>query len=515
VPTDDLSDARQRIQHAYDPQLFHQSGRRLIDLLTEKLTHAQSEQGSVIPWQHPEALVAAASKILAECEGDSPIFAETKIGTVPMSNAASADRFAALVAEMLRHGINIHDPRYVGHQVPAPVPIGGLFDAVGSVTNQCMAVYEMGPWATAAEHAVVQQLGRLIGWQPGTFAGAATHGGSAANLTGLLTARNVALPGCWQQGIPRDGRPPVLLIHADAHYSVARSAGILGLGTDCVIRIGLDDRRRMDPAKLEAAIQKHHADGQKIVAVAACACSTPIGAFDPLQDVAEVCRRHEVWLHVDAAHGGAALFSERHRQLLAGLDRADSVVWDAHKMLFMPALCALVFYRDRDRRFDAFHQNAPYLFDPSAPGLAEYDSGLRALECTKRAATFALWGVWAMFGPKLFADLVDVTFELGKTFYEKLSAADDFVALHEPQCNIVVFRYVPRQLADAPPERLGQFQMEVRRKIVESGEFYLVSTKLDGVGALRVTLINPLTTPDHLDRLLNTIRLQGQRLLES
>ena len=122
-------------------------------------------------------------------------------------------------------------------------------------------------------------------------------------------------------------------------------------------------------------------------------------------------------------------------------------------MLFVPALCAFVFYRDKRHGFEAFRQDAPYLFDPAAPGLADYDSGIRTVECTKRAATFGLWGVWSLFGRQLFTDMVDVTFDLGRTFYEKLAAADDFVPLHEPQCNIVVFRHVPDELRDAPSER--------------------------------------------------------------
>jgi L-2,4-diaminobutyrate decarboxylase len=220
-----------------------------------------------------------------------------------------------------------------------------------------------------------------------------------------------------------------------------------------------------------------------------------------------------VWLHVDAAHGGAACLSGRHRHLVAGLERADSVVWDAHKMLFVPALCAFVFYRRAAHKFEAFQQDAPYLFDPAAPGLAAFDSGLRTLECTKRAAAFGLWGVWALLGPQLLADLVDVTFALGRSFYEKLSAADDFVPLHEPQCNIVAFRHVPQELRDAPRDVLGRFQFELRRRVIESGEFYIVSTKLDGLGALRVTIINPLTTAAHLDLLLETLRRTGRQLL--
>ena len=247
----------------------------------------------------------------------------------------------------------------------------------------------------------------------------------------------------------------------------------------------------------------------------ACACATPTGAFDPLDDIADVCGRHGVWLHVDAAHGGAAVLSDRHRHLVAGLERADSVVWDAHKMLFVPGLCAFVLYRDKAHRFEAFRQDAPYLFDPAAPGLAEYDSGMKTVECTKRAAAFGLWGVWSLFGRQLFADMVDVTFALGRSFYEKLQAADDFVPLNDPECNIVVFRHVPAALRDASPERLGDFQLELRRRIIESGDFYIVPFKRDGIGALRVTIINPLTTPAHLDGLMDALRRHGRELLES
>ncbi|MDI9446073.1 MAG: pyridoxal-dependent decarboxylase, partial [Planctomycetota bacterium] len=173
-----------------------------------------------------------------------------------------------------------------------------------------------------------------------------------------------------------------------------------------------------------------------------------------------------------------------------------------------------VLYRDRAHRFETFRQDAPYLFDPAAPGLAEYDSGLRTIECTKRAAAFGFWGVWSLFGSQLFADLVDVTFALGQTLFEKLSAAPDFEPLHQPECNIVVFRHVPDALRGAPPERLGRFQLELRRRLIESGEFYIVSTNLNGVGALRVTIINPLTRAEHLDGLLDALRRHARGLVE-
>jgi L-2,4-diaminobutyrate decarboxylase len=348
---------------------------------------------------------------------------------------------------------------------------------------------------------------------PGKFAGLVTSGGTLANLTGLLAARNVTLGDSWTAGLSGRRPAPVLVVHADAHYSVTRSAGILGLGTDQIVPAALDLHRRLDANHLEALLKDMRSRGVPIVAISAAACATPIGAFDPLDEIADVCRRHEVWLHVDAAHGGALAFSSRHRHLLAGIERADSVVCDAHKMMFMPALCAMLFYRNPAHRLAAFHQEAPYLFDPLMPQLAEYDSGVANLECTKRAVAFGVWGVWSLLGPQIFADMVDVTIDLAQQFHAILADADDFETLHEPQCNIVAFRHLPLALRDAPAERIDLFQLRLRRKVIESGEFYLVQSRLDGRPVLRTTMMNPLTTMDDLRSLLDCLRRTGRELL--
>jgi len=304
----------------------------------------------------------------------------------------------------------------------------------------------------------------------------------------------------------------VLVAHADAHYSVTRSAGILGLGTDQIVSAALDDRRRMDANRTDDTLKDLRTRGIPIIAVSAASCATPIGAFDPLADIADVCRRHDVWLHVDAAHGGALIFSTRHRHLLNGIDKADSVVCDAHKMMFMPALCAMLFYRTREHRLVTFHQEAPYLFDPAAPELAEYDSGVVNLECTKRAAAFGVWGVWSLLGEQIFADMVDVTIDLAQQFHALLKTAPDFTPLHEPECNIVAFRYSPAELCDIPEREIDALQLRLRRKVIESGEFYLVQSRINARPALRTTMMNPLTTADDLQALLECLRRYGREL---
>jgi L-2,4-diaminobutyrate decarboxylase len=496
----DLSDARRRIAAAYDPATLEAAGTQLMAVVADHFRRVESRDAKVLNWSEPRGLIDQARKFLAAGERGSP---------PAMGSEDFAARIAEIARETLSRGQNLHHPHYTGHQVPAPIPLAALFDFVGSVTNQVMAIYEMGPWATAVEHAVVDAVGEQLGFPIGQFGGLITSGGTLANLTGLLTARNVALPNSWTRGLA--GRPaPVLVAHADAHYSVTRSAGIIGLGTNQIVAAALDEHRRMDANRLDSTLADLRRRGIPIVAVSAASCATPIGAFDPLDDIADVCRRHEVWLHVDAAHGGALAFSLRHRHLLSGLAKADSVVCDAHKMMFMPALCAMLFYRNPEHRLATFHQEAPYLFDPLAPELANFDSGIVNLECTKRAAAFGVWGVWSLLGPQIFADMVDVTIDLARQFHGMLAAADDFTPLHEPQCNIVAFRYVPAELRAAPPEAVDLFQLRLRRAVIESGEFYLVQSRIDGRPVLRATMMNPLTTADDLLGLLECLRRFGR-----
>ncbi len=497
-------DQRKLIAAAYDPQLLQQAGRRMVELVGEHLQGVQQGRGAVLSWEEPEGNIRKACELLHE--SDSAIEAPS------LENLTN--RFEQLVEESLRRGQNLHHPHYVGHQVPASLPLAALFDAIGTLTNQVMAIYEMGPWATAVERAVVESLGEAIGFSPGSFGGLVTSGGSLANLTALVTARNVCLSDGWATGLSKTGLSkmgpsPVLVAHTDAHYSVTRAAGILGLGTDQVVRVPLDSMRRMDVERLDSILKKLRERGVPIVAVCAATCATPVGAFDRITDVAEVCRRHEVWLHVDAAHGGAACLSRKYRHLLAGLEQADSVVCDAHKMMFIPALCAMVFYRNKDHRFAAFQQEAPYLFDRSAVDMAEYDSGLVNLECTKRAAALGVWGVWSLFGQELFEAMVDTTFDLGGRFYELLQEQEDFEPYCRPQCNIVVFRYLPAKLRDQPPEAIDQFQSRLRQSVIRSGEFYLVPSVIDGRNYLRTTIMNPLTTEEHLHGLLDCLRARG------
>ncbi|MEZ6041790.1 MAG: pyridoxal-dependent decarboxylase [Planctomycetaceae bacterium] len=486
------------IRAAYSADVFHDASMIWQQKLAEHLRSVMASDRPVMKWQEPTtALLQAGRSLLAE-NSES-----TRTCKDDLTTEALLQRFGDVMDQILSSGHNLHHPHYIGHQVPASVPLAGLFDAIASVTNQVTGVFEIGPWATAVELSLIRMLGEKIGWRSDECSGVLTHGGSLANLTALLTARNIAIPGCWESGVPQDA---VLVAQSDAHYSVTRAAGILGLGSQQVVRVDLDERRRMRPDCLDSVLVREKERGRRIIAVCACACATPIGAFDPLDEIADVCERHQVWLHVDAAHGGSLMMSDIHRHKLAGIHRADSVVWDAHKMLFVPALCAAVLFRNRDVRYETFRQIAPYLFDTSSSQMADFDTGMRTLECTKRANGFGLWGLWTMLGDQVFESLVDQTIGIAGQLAELLRAAPDFELLNDPECNIVVFRHLPPFLNTAPAEEQDRFQNTIRSELMKSGRFYIVQTQLDGRVVLRAVIMNPMTTHVDLVELLNELR---------
>lgn len=461
----------------------------LAEEIANFLEKSNTEPYQGLPWREPREITEEVSALQR-----SPL----------RENTAEFARF--LAKSYLEKNNQLHSPHYMGHQVPPPLPLAGIFQAVAGVSNQGVGIFEMGPFAVAAERTMITELGSYLGWEKGKFDAIVTHGGSLANLTALLAARNQRFSDSWGCGISTapEGKPAVLT-SADSHYSIMRAAGIIGLGADQVIKAPINAQRQIDIEKLPAAYAAAKAKGINIFAIVGSACSTPIGAFDDLRALADFANQHKLWFHVDGAHGAPMLLSKKHAHLLRGVERADSVTWDAHKMMFSPSLCTFLFYRDARHSYAPFHQDAPYLFTKQEEATL-YDSALRTLECTKGAAILPVWAAWTAYGPQLFSDLVDRMLATTRSFYEMLEAAPDFEALHEPECNILCFRYLPEQAKAWSREKISELQQRVRDRLVKQGEYYITGTNLDGSYVLRVTLINPHTAQAHLAGLLSAIR---------
>ncbi len=406
-----------------------------------------------------------------------------------------------LLPAVLADSHHIHHPRYIGHQVSAPIGSAALAELVSAVLNNGTAEYEMGPVSNAMEKRLLEWLGTVLGFGP-DVEGLFTSGGSAGNLTALAAARqSITDVDPWTDGLA-GAQPLAILVSEQAHYSNDRAARVLGLGAGGVVPVRVDDDFRLDPSSLADAHRRAHDAGRRVFAVVGSACSTATGAFDPLEAIADYAAEHDLWFHVDGAHGAPAALTPRYRHLVAGIDRADSVVIDAHKMLLMPALMTAVVYRRRGAADRAFHQDQSYVgFQAREGEFAWWDSGLRTLECTKRMMALELYGSLAAHGTDFFADYVTRTFDLARWFAGELASAPDFELAVEPQANIVCFRFVPEGVSD-----LDALQLAVREELVQSGAFYLVKTRLRDRTWLRTTIINPRTTEADLTALIDAIR---------
>jgi L-2,4-diaminobutyrate decarboxylase len=394
--------------------------------------------------------------------------------------------------------IRLQHPMYMGHQVCPPLPAAALADPIVSALNQSQAIGDMSPGTTLVELSLLRWFAGLAGWDRAAARGSFVSGGSAANLTALLAARAERFPDSWHAGSPPG---LVLLAGQQAHYSVARAAGILGMGAGAVITLPADAEGRTSPAAAAGTLERLGAEGRPVLALVATAGSTATGSHDDLRALAEVAAGAGVWLHVDGAHGASALLSARHRGRMDGIEAADSLSWDPHKMMYQPLSAAVILVRRGAALERAFSQDAGYLFQPAREEQgAPPDLGAWTLQCSRRADALRLWLTLRLHGTRILEALYDRAAELAAALWDRLDRASDFVPLHRPHSNILCFRHLP-----AGGERAG-WQDLLRRRYNASGHGWITGATLDGRRALRVTLINPATTEAHLDRLLEGLR---------
>jgi L-2,4-diaminobutyrate decarboxylase len=457
------------IADAYSPERLRAEGHRLIDAIAEQLASWQKREGGVLPWRAPSEARAAWRL-----------------------EQGGADLVEDL-QRVMRGSTALYHPRVMAHQVPPPLPGAALAELVSALMNNGMAVYEMGPAAVPIELEVVEWICGRLGYGAGA-SGVFTSGGSLGNLTALLAMRQAKAGfDVWKQGA-HEGPPLAVIVSSDAHYSVARTLRIMGWGDGGAIAAQVDARHRLTAASVEEALGHAKGAGRRVIGIVAAAGSTATGAFDPLLDLADVAEREGLWLHVDAAHGGGAALSGALRGKLAGIERADSIVWDAHKLMMMPALVTAVLFKRGGHAYEAFAQQASYLFQAAAPEETWWDLGTRTLECTKRMMAMEVWTALRVHGEQLFGDIVDRLCALTRAFAERIRATDDFELALEPELNIICYRH---RTAD---------NRALRQRVVEDGRFYVVGTQLPSGYHLRSTVMNPLIEPSDFDELLAHLR---------
>jgi L-2,4-diaminobutyrate decarboxylase len=409
----------------------------------------------------------------------------------------TGDRLSAFLDAYLDGTIVLRDPRNMGHQTAIPSNAGAFGAFVDGYATNPMAINEMGPAATAIELFYLDWMLGKVGWstdhaRADRAGGVLTHGGSLANLTALAAARAAVAPDAWRAGNPSN---LVIIAPAAAHYSIARAAGIMGLGQAALIVWPVDGYGRARADLLADLIDTQTSSGKTVMAVVANACQTAAGLYDPLRQIGEICERAGIWFHVDGAHGAGALLSPRLAHLMDGVELADSLIWDAHKMLRTPCICAAVLVRDQRRLDAAFAQDASYIFhEKENPG---FDFVGRAVECTKASLGLKAFMALAEGGEAGLATHVERQTDLALAAAELIDAQPDFEIAVRPQSNIVCFR-----LTDG----LETASLELRKRLLDRGDYFVTHTVYRGGSWLRLTLMHPQTDLDDIRGLLKAVR---------
>jgi len=459
------------IEQLYDPSTFDSIGHELINLLSKYLKDSYENKISTNTYVDP-------NKSLEEWEGfmDSP--------------GSLLDYFK----KILETSIHIHNPNFMGHQVSAPAPLaafGGLFS---DILNNGMAVYEMGSASNPLEKMATDILCKAAGYDA-KAAGFMTSGGTLANLTTLLTARSVMVEDdVWENG---SSQRLGVMVSEQAHYCIDRAARIMGLGSEGLIKLPVNERFQVDIGRLEEKLAEAKKNGIKVFALVSSSCSTSTGSYDNINALADFAAKNGIWLHVDGAHGAAVIMSSKYNQLVNGIERANSIIVDCHKMMMTPTICTAVLYKDRNHSSRTFRQKADYLFDESE-SFDWYNSGKRTFECTKLMMSIKFMAIVRQVGITVFGALVDRLYDNARFFAEIINGDKDFELALKPEANIICFRLK----GDKP----NQLNAKIRQRILEEGKFYIVQTRLNGGLFLRTSIMNPFTERKHFEALISEIK---------
>ena len=419
------------------------------------------------------------------------------------------------------HAVWFHDPAYAAHlNCPVAIPAVGA-EAMLAAINTSVDTYDQSTVATLMERRLVAWTTERIGFPGGD--GVFTSGGTQSNLHALLAARERALTGPDGRRLHGAARHALqdrlrILTTADSHFSVAKSAMILGLADDAVVTVGADADGRMDPAALADAFAATARGGAVVMAVVATAGTTDRGCLDPIPAIADLCDVTDAWLHVDAAYGGGLLVSTERRHLLAGIERARSVTVDFHKTFFQPVSASAVLVREpADLARTAWH--ADYLNPVPEPGAAHAETNQvdRSLQTTRRFDALKLWATLRAVGADGIGEMVDAVCDLAAAVHSDLTDDPEIRLVGRTDLSTVLFRYQPDGVTDAQADALVA---RVRRVLFDSGRASIARTVVDGRPCLKLTLLNPEVTLSDVRRVLRLVRgaahgiLAGQALAD-
>jgi len=420
------------------------------------------------------------------------------------------DEIADALREAIANSINITHPRTIAHLHCPPLLPALAAEVVISALNQSMDSFDQAPFATVLEQSMVAWLCRQAGL-PATSDGTFTTGGTQSNYQGLLLARDAFARSRWNWSIQKSGLPPEarklrVLCSEVAHFTVEKTLSQLGLGTDSVIRVGVDEQFRMRAEALERALGQLHKENLLPFAIVATAGTTDFGSIDPLADIAAVARANGAWLHVDAAYGGALLFSTKHRSRLQGIEFAESLSIDFHKLLWQPIPCSVFLVRDR-KHYQTMRLHADYLNPETQEQEDVPNLVTTSLLTSRRFDALKLWISLQALGRNKLSAMIDRTIELARHAAEIIGGNPSFRLMHDPGLSTVVFQYAP-----ADESHSDSLNRQLPQRLFERGIAVVGHTRVRGRQCLKFTCMNPTVSEPQIESLVSDIAAQGREL---
>ena len=412
-----------------------------------------------------------------------------------------------LCREMVDQGFHVPSANYFGLMNPTPTYMGVLAEALVAGLNPQLATLARSQLASKIELETVRWIGGRVGW-PEEFNGTFTSGGNEANFSGIALALASKFPDSVENGVAAIGAQPTLYASAESHHSLDKSAGLLGIGRRALRRIAVNEAAQLDPKKLDQAIDKDRAAGRKPFCVVATAGTTNSGAVDDLVSISEICKRHGLWLHVDGAYGAAVIFSYQHRNLVRGIELADSLTIDPHKWLAMPFAAGVILTSHPAILERAFSVAAPYM--PKAAGAHLPDNSRISTQWTRRMNSLKLWLTLRVHGRKAYEELIDRQLQLAKSFVRWVEASADFGLAVPQTLPIVTFRL---KLAGLTAQQLSTAHADIVDQVTRDGRRWISETIVKGQSVLRMMVISYLTEARHLEGLQTALQAAAGKLI--
>ena len=465
-----------KLHQAFSPNDFRKKGHELIDQIADYLeaVNAPNEM-PVLPWRSPQDAYEDWNNNLFKKNNPTDFY-----------------------QKVIQKSMHLHHPKYMGHQVAPPLPDAILSGILVSALKNGSGLYEMAPLAAPMEKTIIDFFNKYIGYDD-SASGFITSGGTLANLTALLTARQVKGFGdIWNEGNPQ--KQLAVMVSDQAHYCVDRAVRTMGLGEAGIVKIPTNDKFQVDISKLEETYNNAIAEDKIIFAIVGNACSTSVGAYDDLESIGVFAKKHNLWFHADGAHGGAAIFSKKYKNTVKGIEHADSVIIDGHKMMMTSGLITALIYKEGKNSYKTFYQKADYLWQNSQEEW--FNLTKRTFECTKFTNVIELYSMVQNYGVDIFDEYVTMTYDLAKAFAKILKTHPDFEIAHEPESNILCFRIFEKEKNNI---ELNQLNAAVRKQLIQEGKFYIVQTMIEETIYLRVSLMNAFTTIEILKELMEEV----------